>query len=181
MKSNVSSIFQEDKWRRHDPNVKWPVRKASAYSTDETLTDKLQEQLWSDDSDISGSVQIWFFPFSTSIRKQLGLICWEISVSNSLNQALTQSKKTQWIWMRLLRDVMLYRGDFPSLGKKIHLNLTPRKTVGVLGGTMGCMRSEYSLNNSDFFIAESNKQESTTESLYAPYSYTFVSQPKAKI
>lgn len=122
-----------------------------------------------------------FFPFSTSIRKQLGLICWEISVSNSLNQALTQSKKTQWIWMRLLRDVMLYRGDFPSLGKKIHLNLTPRKTVGVLGGTMGCMRSEYSLNNSDFFIAESNKQESSTESLYAPYSYTFVSQPKAKI
>lgn len=35
--SNVPSIFQQDKWRRHDPNVKWPGRKASASSTDRTL------------------------------------------------------------------------------------------------------------------------------------------------
>ena len=67
MKSNVSSIFHEDKWRRHDPNVKWAVRKASAYSTDRTLTDKLQEQVWSDDSDTSGSVQI-FFPTAPQLE-----------------------------------------------------------------------------------------------------------------
>lgn len=60
--------------------------------------------------------------------------------------------------MRLLRDAMLHRGNFPLLGKKLHLNLTPRKSVGVLGGTIGWMISEYSLNNSEFFIAESNKQ-----------------------
>lgn len=37
------------------------MRKASAYAIDETLTDKLKEQLWSDDSDTSGSFQICFF------------------------------------------------------------------------------------------------------------------------
>ena len=67
--------------------------------------------------------------------------------------------------MRLLRDVMLYRGDFSLLGKEFHLNLTPRKSVGMLRGTTGGMISEYSSNNSEFFIAESNKQESSTEFL----------------
>lgn len=43
------------------------------------------------------------------------------------------------------------------------------------------MVSEYSLNSSEYFIVESNKQESSTESLYAPYNYTFVSQPEAQI
>lgn len=66
--SDVSSIFQEDKRRRHDPNVKWPGRKASACSTDKTLADKLREQLWRDDW------HLWLcpdlvFPYSTSIRK----------------------------------------------------------------------------------------------------------------
>lgn len=83
--------------------------------------------------------------------------------------------------MRLLRDIMLHRGDFPLTGKNVHLNSTPRKSGGVLEGTIGCTISEYSLNNSELFTAESNKQESSTESLHAPQSYMFVSQPKAKI
>lgn len=37
------------------------------------------------------------------------------------------------------------------------------------------------LNSSEFFVMESNKQESSTESLHAPYSDVFVSQPKVKI
>lgn len=83
--------------------------------------------------------------------------------------------------MRLLREAMLYKCDFPLQGRSFYLNLTLRKGVGVLGGTICCMISDYSLNNSEFFITESNKQESSTESLYAPYSYIFVSQPRAKI
>lgn len=122
---------------------------------------------------------LFFFSYSISVRKCL--ICWGVSVSNLLNQAPIHSKKIQWSWMRLPEDVMLYRADFLLLEKKIHLHLTPRKSIGVLGGTTGYMRSEYSLKNSKFFIAESNKQESSTESLYKPYSYTFVWQPKAKI
>lgn len=76
---------------------------------------------------------------------------------------------------------VLYRGDFPLLGKTFHLHLTPRKSAAVPGGTPGPVISEYSLNNSKISIAESNKQEPSTESLHAPQSYTFASPPRAKI
>lgn len=82
--------------------------------------------------------------------------------------------------MRLLRDV-LYRGEFPLLGKKFHLPPTPRKSVAVLGETPGPVIPEHSLNNSKVSIAESNKQEPSTESLHAPRSHTFASLPRAKI
>lgn len=79
-----------------------------------------------------------------------------------------------------MRDV-LYRGDFPLLGKEFHLHLSPRKSAGVPGGTTGSVISKYSLKNSTISSAESNKQEPGTESLHVAQSYTFASLPRAKI